>query len=153
LIILNGILGAPLPIYGKGENVRDWLYVDDHATALIAVLERGLPGETYLVSGRSERRNIDVVRAICSLLDELAPDASLERRESLITFVADRPAHDLRYAIDPSKIERELTWQPQESFETALRKTVEWYLANREWWERVRAGTYRGERLGLGTSL
>jgi dTDP-glucose 4,6-dehydratase len=153
LIILNGILGAPLPVYGKGENVRDWLYVDDHASALLAVLEQGRIGETYLISGRSERQNIDVVRAICDLLDEIAPDASIGARESLIEFVADRPGHDLRYAIDPSKIERELGWRPRETFDSALRKTVQWYLENREWWERVRAGSYRGERLGLGTKL
>jgi len=153
LIILNGILGAALPVYGQGENVRDWLYVDDHANALLTVLERGGVGETYLVSGRSERRNLDVVRSICALLDELAPDAAVGPRESLIQFVADRPAHDLRYAIDPSKIERELDWRPQETFNSALRRTVLWYLENQGWWERVRAGTYRGERLGLGVSM
>jgi len=153
LIILNGILGAPLPVYGKGENVRDWLFVDDHARALLAVLERGRIGETYLISGRNERRNIDVVKALCALLDELAPDATLGSRESLINYVTDRPGHDLRYAIDSSKIERELGWKPLETFDSALRKTVQWYLENREWWERVRAGTYRGERLGLGKAL
>jgi dTDP-glucose 4,6-dehydratase len=153
LIILNGILGAALPVYGQGENVRDWLYVDDHANALLTVLEQGCVGETYLVSGRSERRNIDVVRSICALLDELAPDAAVGPRESLIQFVADRPAHDLRYAIDPSKIERELGWRPRETFDSALRRTVLWYLENRDWWERVRAGTYRGERLGLGMAM
>ncbi len=151
LIILNGILGAPLPVYGKGENIRDWLYVDDHARALLTVLERGETGQTYLISGRNERRNIDVVRAICGLLDELAPDVSVGKRESLIKFVTDRPGHDHRYAIDPAKIERDLNWRPQETFDSALRNTVRWYLENREWWERVRAGTYRGERLGLGT--
>jgi dTDP-glucose 4,6-dehydratase len=153
LIILNGMLGAPLPVYGKGENVRDWLYVDDHARALLTVLEQGRLGETYLISGRNERRNIDVVRAICELLDEIAPGVNVGTRESLIKFAADRPGHDLRYAIDPSKIERELGWRPQETFDSALRKTVKWYLENREWWERVRAGSYRGERLGLGTKL
>jgi dTDP-glucose 4,6-dehydratase len=152
LVILNGILGAPLPVYGQGENVRDWLYVDDHADALLAVLDRGRIGETYLVSGRNERRNIDVVRAICALLDELAPDPA-RPHEALIEFVADRPAHDLRYAIDPSKIERELGWRPRETFDSGLRRTVRWYLDNQEWWQRVRAGTYRGERLGLGTAL
>jgi dTDP-glucose 4,6-dehydratase len=152
LVILNGILGAPLPVYGKGENVRDWLYVDDHARALLTVLDRGKPGETYLISGRNERRNIDVVRSICALLDELAPDASIGKRESLIQFVTDRPGHDHRYAIDPSKIERDLGWRPQETFDSALRNTVRWYLENREWWERVRTGNYRGERLGLGTT-
>ena len=153
LTILNGILGTPLPVYGQGENVRDWLYVDDHANALLTVLERGHVGETYLVSGRSERRNIDVVRSICALLDEFAPDAAVGPHESLIRFVADRPAHDLRYAIDPLKIERELNWRPEETFDSALRQTVQWYLENRSWWERVRAGIYRGERLGLGVSM
>jgi len=153
LIILNGILGAPLPVYGQGLNVRDWLFVDDHANALITVIQQGEIGETYLVSGRSERRNIDVVRAICSLLDEMAPDAAIGRRETLIKFVADRPGHDLRYAIDSSKLERELGWRPRETFDSALRKTVRWYLQNRQWWERVRSGTYRGERLGLGMGL
>jgi dTDP-glucose 4,6-dehydratase len=150
LIILNGILGEPLPVYGRGENVRDWLYVDDHAKALLAVLERGRVGDTYLVSGRNERRNIDVVRAICRLLDELVPDERIGARESLIRYVPDRPGHDFRYAIDSSKLEQELGWRPRETFESALRETVRWYLDNRNWWERVRAGTYRGERLGLG---
>jgi dTDP-glucose 4,6-dehydratase len=153
LVILNGILGAQLPVYGRGQHVRDWLYVDDHANALLTVLARGRIGETYLVSGRNERRNIDAVREVCALLDELAPDRTIGPRESLIRFVADRPGHDLRYAIDPSKIEQELDWRPQETFESALRRTVQWYLENRDWWERVRAGTYRGERLGLGMTL
>jgi dTDP-glucose 4,6-dehydratase len=153
LMILNGILGTDLPVYGQGENVRDWLYVEDHANALLTVLERGRIGDTYLVSGRNERRNVDVVRAICALLDEMAPDPVIGPRESLIRFVADRPAHDLRYAIDPSKLEQELDWRPQETFDSALRKTVSWYLENRGWWERVRAGTYRGERLGLRVSM
>jgi len=153
LIILNGILGAPLPVYGRGMNVRDWLYVDDHASALLTVLQQGKLGETYLVSGRNERKNIDVVRAICALLDELAPDPAIGPRESLIQFVADRPGHDLRYAIDASKLERELGWRPRETFDSALRTTVRWYLENRDWWERVRSGTYRGERLGLGTGM
>jgi dTDP-glucose 4,6-dehydratase len=149
LIILNALEGKPLPVYGKGENVRDWLYVDDHARALIHVVEHGLPGETYAIGGHNERRNIDVVRAICALVDELAPDHTIGLREHLITYVTDRPGHDLRYAIDASKIERDLGWRPQETFETGLRKTVEWYLTNRPWWERVRTGVYRGERLGV----
>lgn len=153
LMILNGLLGVNLPVYGQGANVRDWLYVEDHANALLTVLDRGRVGETYLVSGRSERRNIDMVRAICVLLDELAPDPAIGPRESLIRFVADRPAHDHRYGIDPSKIERELGWHPQDTFDSALRRTVRWYLENRNWWERVRAGTYRGERLGLGVAM
>ncbi|MFC1458350.1 dTDP-glucose 4,6-dehydratase [Microvirga arabica] len=149
LIILNALEGKPLPVYGKGENVRDWLFVDDHARALIQVVKHGRPGETYAIGGHNERRNIDVVRAICSLVDELAPDQAIGPRENLITYVSDRPGHDLRYAIDASKIERDLGWRPEETFETGLRKTVEWYLVNRQWWERVRTGVYRGERLGV----
>jgi dTDP-glucose 4,6-dehydratase len=150
LIIQNALAGKPLPVYGKGENVRDWLYVDDHARALRLVVERGLPGETYNVGGDNEWKNIDVVRCICTLLDELAPLEGGVRHESLITFVTDRPGHDARYAIDASKIERELGWLPKETFDTGLRKTVEWYLANQEWAQRVQSGAYRGERLGLG---
>jgi dTDP-glucose 4,6-dehydratase len=149
LIILNALEGKPLPVYGKGENVRDWLFVDDHARALIRVVEHGRPGETYAIGGHNERRNIDVVRAICALVDELAPGDAIGPRENLITYVTDRPGHDLRYAIDSSKIERDLGWRPEETFESGLRKTVEWYLANRHWWERVRTGVYRGERLGV----
>nr|WP_210251044.1 dTDP-glucose 4,6-dehydratase [Microvirga thermotolerans] len=150
LVILNALEGKPLPVYGKGENVRDWLFVDDHARALILAAERAAPGSTYAIGGHNERRNIDVVRGICALVDELAPDPSIGPREKLITFVSDRPGHDLRYAIDAGRIERELGWRPAETFESGLRKTVEWYLANRPWWERVRSGVYRGERLGLG---
>lgn len=149
LVIQNAIAGKPLPVYGRGENVRDWLYVDDHADALLTVLEVGTPGETYNIGGGNERRNIDVVRGICSLLDEISPDASIGSREALIRFVTDRPGHDQRYAIDAGKIQRELGWSPRESFETGLRKTVEWYLANPTWTERVLSGAYRGERLGL----
>ena len=149
LVILQGLSGKPLPVYGRGENVRDWLYVDDHASALLAVLARGQVGETYAVSGRNEQRNIDVVRAICALLDELAPDRAIGAHESLIAFVTDRPGHDARYAIDASKLERELGWVPAHTFESGLRRTVQWYLDNRAWWERVRSGVYRGERLGL----
>ena len=153
LMIQHGLAGRRLPVYGRGENVRDWLFVDDHAAALIDVLDRGAPGETYTVGGRSERRNIDVVRAICALLDELCPDKQRGKHESLIDFVEDRPGHDLRYAIDSSKIERELGWRPAESFESGLRKTVEWYLANKSWCERVQSGAYRGERLGRGVAI
>lgn len=149
LVILNALEGKPLPVYGRGENVRDWLYVDDHAAALILVAEAGQPGETYAIGGWNERRNIDVVRGICGLVDEMAPNSAIGPRESLITYVTDRPGHDLRYAIDASKIERELGWRPAETFETGLRKTVRWYLDNRAWWERVRSGVYRGERLGI----
>ena len=149
LVILNALDGKPLPVYGKGENVRDWLYVDGHAGALLTVAGRGRVGESYNGGGGAERRNIDVVRAICALVDEMAPDASMGRREGLITFVADRPGHDQRYAIDTAKIERELGWRPQHSFESGLARTVRWYLENRGWWERVRSGGYRGERLGV----
>jgi dTDP-glucose 4,6-dehydratase len=150
LTILNALEGKALPVYGRGDNIRDWLYVEDHADALLTILQRGVPGETYCVGGHNERRNIDVVRAICKLVDELTPSAAIGARERLIEFVADRPGHDLRYAIDATKIARELDWRPAESFESGLRKCVIWYLENRVWWERVRSGTYRGERLGLG---
>lgn len=149
LMIERALAGEPLPVYGRGENVRDWLYVEDHVDALLAVLERGRLGETYNVSGRNEGRNIDVVRATCAILDELRPDPA-GPRSRLITFVADRPGHDLRYAIDPAKIEREIGWNPRETFDSGLRKTVRWYLDNREWCSRVQSGAYRGERLGLG---
>jgi dTDP-glucose 4,6-dehydratase len=149
LIIQRGLAGDSLPVYGKGENVRDWLYVEDHVSALLAVLERGTVGTTYTIGGRSERRNIDVVREICALLDELAPSARVPRHDSLIEFVQDRPGHDLRYAIDSSRIERELGWTPAHTFASALRRTVTWYLDNRQWMERVRSGAYRGERLGV----
>jgi dTDP-glucose 4,6-dehydratase len=150
LTILNALEGKPIGVYGRGENVRDWLYVDDHADALVAVLERGEPGETYLVSARNERRNVDVVNAICDILDEMLPDPRVGRRSSLIRFVADRPGHDLRYAVDPTKVECEIGWKASESFESGLRKTVAWYLEHPEWWQDLRRGSYRGERLGLG---
>jgi dTDP-glucose 4,6-dehydratase len=149
LTILNALEGKPLPVYGKGENVRDWLYVGDHAKALLMIAERGRIGESYNVGGDAERRNIDVVRAICALVDAIAPDAAIGPRERLITFVPDRPGHDLRYAINATKIRRELGWRPETSFEAGLRTTVEWFIANRGWWERIRSGTYRGERLGV----
>ncbi len=151
LNVLKALAGEPMPVYGRGENVRDWLYVDDHVAALLLVLERGRPGETYLVGGGGERRNLDVVEMIADLVDELAGGRapSAGRRRDLITFVADRPGHDLRYAIDSTKLRTELGWRPRESFETGLRRTVRWYLENRTWWERVRSGAYRGERLGL----
>ena len=152
LMILNALEGKPLPVYGQGTNVRDWLYVDDHAEALILVAERGVPGQSYNVGGQAERRNIDVVHAICALMDELAPDAAIGPRAGLITYVADRPGHDLRYAIDCSKITRELGWRPRENFETGLRKTVSWYLSHRDWWQAIRSGAYRGERLGLASA-
>ena len=150
VLILKALKGEPLPIYGKGENVRDWLYVEDHAAALRLVLEQGRVGETYNIGGSAERRNIDVARAVCTILDELLPESPHRPHENLITFVADRPGHDLRYAIDSSKIERELGWAPHETFETGLKRTVAWYLENRGWWERILSGAYRVERLGLG---
>ncbi len=149
LIILRALSGQPLPVYGKGENIRDWLHVADHVRGLRAVLAQGRLGETYNLGGRSERTNIEVVRTVCALLDELVPDSPHRPHESLITYVTDRPGHDLRYAIDPDKIERELGWRPQESFATGLRSTVRWYLENRTWTNRVMSGGYRGERLGL----
>jgi len=152
LMILRGLEGAELPVYGSGANVRDWLYVEDHAEALILALERGRPGETYNVGARCERTNIAVVQAICDLLDALAPPLGHSRRD-LIRFVEDRPGHDARYAIDPAKIERELGWRPRESFESGLEKTVRWYLANRAWWEpllkRAEAGGDALARRGL----
>ena len=148
LVTLNALAGRPLPVYGSGENVRDWLFVEDHARALRLVLERGRAGETYNVGGNAERTNIAVGRAICAILDDLVPDSPHVPHARLITFVADRPGHDRRYAIDAAKIRRELGWTPTESFETGLRKTVAWYLANGAWCEEARAG-YAGERLGL----
>ena len=138
LNFLNAIEGRPLPVYGRGENVRDWLYVDDHCEAIWAVIEKGRVGETYNIGGRSEKRNIDVVRAVC---DVVASETGrpLAPLLDLITFVADRPGHDARYAIDATKITRELGWKPQETFATGLRRTVAWYLANEGWWRRVRA--------------
>jgi len=150
LVILNAGAGKPLPIYGKGDNVRDWLYVEDHARALRLVLERGTVGETYNIGGHNERTNLEVVRAICSLLDELAPGSRHAPHAGLIAFVADRPGHDRRYAIDAGKIGRELGWKPIETFESGLRKTVAWYLENDAWCRDVRSGGYRQERLGLG---
>ncbi len=129
--------------------MRDWLYVEDHARALLTVIGTGRPGQTYCIGGRSERTNLDVVRAICALLDELVPNKIIGCREDLITFVTDRPGHDLRYAIDPTRISTELGWQPRETFETGLRNTVEWYLTNRPWWQRIRRSVYGGERLGV----
>ena len=150
LVILNALEGKPLPVYGDGLQVRDWLYVEDHARALLRIAEAGRVGESYNVGGHNEKTNLDVVRAICAAVDGIAPDSRIGPREALITFVKDRPGHDRRYAIDPGKIERDLGWRPQETFETGLAKTVRWYLDNRSWWERIRSGVYRGERLGAG---
>ncbi|WP_337841071.1 dTDP-glucose 4,6-dehydratase [Rheinheimera sp.] len=152
LMILNALTGKPLPVYGKGEQIRDWLYVEDHARALYTVVTQGVVGETYNIGGHNEKRNIDVVRSICALLEELVPEkpAGVKQYSDLITYVTDRPGHDFRYAIDASKIERELGWTPQESFDTGLRKTVQWYLQNKDWWQAVLNGSYQLERLGQG---
>ena len=149
LTIVRGLKGEPMPVYGRGENVRDWLFVEDHARALVTVVRQGRVGETYNIGGNEERSNIEVVRHVCRLLDEMVPDSQFRPHADLITFVADRPGHDLRYAIDASKIRTELGWAPQENFETGLEKTVRWYLDNRGWWERILSGVYRTERLGL----
>ncbi|TNF93443.1 MAG: dTDP-glucose 4,6-dehydratase [Gammaproteobacteria bacterium] len=152
LVILNAISGKPLPIYGKGEQIRDWLYVEDHARALVRVVLEGEDGETYNIGGHNEKRNLDVVRTICSILDEVRPEHpdGIKRYEDLITYVTDRPGHDMRYAIDASKIKQTLGWVPEETFDSGIRKTVEWYLNNERWWHRVQDGSYQGERLGLG---
>ncbi|PPQ43254.1 dTDP-glucose 4,6-dehydratase [Rhodopseudomonas palustris] len=149
LAIIKALHGEAIPVYGTGANVRDWLHVEDHADALLLAAERGEIGESYNIGGRNERTNLEVVQAICRLLDELAPDAAIGSRAKLISFVADRPGHDARYAIDASKVERELGWRARYTFDDGLRQTVQWYLDNRTWWERVRSGVYRGERLGV----
>lgn len=149
LVILNALDEKPLPVYGKGENVRDWLYVEDHARALVLVVEKGKPGETYNVGGSNERTNIEIVRKICSALDRLAPRSNEAPYGDLIAFVADRPGHDQRYAIDATKISTELGWVPQDNFETGLEKTIRWYLDNKWWWEPLRA--IAGQRQGLST--
>ncbi|MCL9775523.1 dTDP-glucose 4,6-dehydratase [Vibrio methylphosphonaticus] len=150
LMILNALEGKPLPVYGDGMQIRDWLFVEDHARALYKVVTEGVVGETYNIGGHNEKANIDVVKTICALLEELVPNKphGVAHYQDLITYVTDRPGHDVRYAIDASKIERELGWTPQETFESGIRKTVEWYLNNREWWSRVLDGSYSGERLG-----
>ncbi len=148
LMILNALEGRSLPVYGDGQNIRDWLYVEDHARALHLAVTRGEPGETYNIGGRNERMNLEVVHRICDIVDELVPDPAGTSRRDLITYVADRPGHDRRYAIDASKIETLLGWRAQETFETGLRKTVRWYLERRDWWEPLRS-RYSGERLGL----
>ena len=148
LVILNALEGKPLPVYGKGENVRDWLFVDDHVRALELVLTRGRVGESYNVGGRAERTNLGVVETICDVLDRKLPMEGGRRRRDLITFVTDRPGHDRRYAIDASKIERELGWSPQESFESGIENTIDWYLGNEAWWRPIRDQKYAGSRLG-----
>lgn len=151
-VILNALAGKPLPVYGDGAQIRDWLYVEDHARALLEVATRGRVGETYNIGGHNEKRNIEVVETICDLLDELVPLAGARQPagsyRQLITFVKDRPGHDRRYAIDASKIQRELGWIPQETFSSGIRKTVQWYLDNRSWWQRVLSGHYRLARMG-----
>lgn len=148
LMILNALDGKSLPVYGNGQQIRDWLFVEDHARALYQVATEGIVGETYNIGGHNEKQNIEVVKTICRILDELKPRLNGQNYESLISFVSDRPGHDLRYAIDASKIERELGWKPQESFETGIRKTVQWYLDNLAWCQRVLDGSYQRERLG-----
>jgi dTDP-glucose 4,6-dehydratase len=147
LVLLNAIEEKQLPVYGDGKNTRDWLYVDDHAEALLKVVEHGVPGETYCIGASQPRRNIDVVKAICAILDAKLPSPN-GARERLITFVADRPGHDFRYEIDPAKAARELNWTAAHDFETGLAATIDWYLANRDWWEGIRAKKYQGQRLG-----
>jgi len=153
LIITNALAGKPLPVYGKGEQVRDWLYVDDHARALCLVMEQGVIGETYNIGGHNEMQNIEVVRTLCNLLDGRVAQhpAGVSKFSDLIQFVADRPGHDQRYAIDAGKIKAELGWVPRETFETGLAKTIDWYLANQQWCDHVRDGSYQGERLGLAS--
>jgi len=150
LMILNALEGKALPIYGDGLQIRDWLYVEDHANALVTVMNEGKIGETYNIGGHNEKTNLEVVKTVCSILDELVPARldGVERYQDLITYVDDRPGHDVRYAIDASKIKKELGWVPQETFETGIMKTVEWYLSNKEWCQHVQDGSYQGERLG-----
>ncbi|MEM1346319.1 MAG: dTDP-glucose 4,6-dehydratase [Pseudomonadota bacterium] len=147
VMLIAATEGRPLPIYGTGENIRDWLFVDDHARALRLILEKGTPGETYCVGGNAERTNLQVVHAICAHLDARLPESA--PHDKLISFVTDRPGHDARYAIDASRIRRDLGWEPQETFETGLAATLDWYLDNREWWQNIRAAKYSGQRLGL----
>ena len=148
-MIIAAVEGRPLPVYGTGSNVRDWLFVEDHVKALIKLLDDGTPGETYLVGGGFEKANIDLVHEVCTVLDEFLPQSPYRPHHKLIRFVEDRPAHDLRYAVDDRRLRLELSWSPKETFHTGLRRTVSWYLANRAWWERLRQHRYRGERLGL----
>lgn len=151
LVILNALDAKPLPVYGNGQQIRDWLFVEDHARALYKVVTEGVVGETYNIGGHNEKQNIDVVKTICKILDELKPQANGQAYASLITFVKDRPGHDLRYAIDATKIQNELGWTPTETFETGIRKTVEWYLNNLDWCHRVQDGSYQRERLGVNS--
>ena len=151
LVILNALDAKPLPVYGNGQQIRDWLFVEDHARALYKVVTEGIVGETYNIGGHNEKQNIEVVKTICNILDELKPQSKQQSYETLITFVKDRPGHDLRYAIDASKIKNDLDWVPKETFETGIRKTVEWYLNNLDWCHRVQDGSYQRERLGVNS--
>ncbi len=152
LMIHNALAGKPLPVYGDGQHIRDWLYVEDHCRAILTVLEKGNLGEVYTIGGNNEKTNLEMVHTLCGLLDEMRPDSPHVPHQSLIHYVSDRPGHDRRYAIDSGKIQNQLGWSPKETFETGLRKTVRWYLDNPTWVERVMSGAYRGERLGLGAS-
>ena len=150
LVTLNALEGKPLPIYGTGQQIRDWLHVDDHARALRLVLETGKDGQTYNIGGHNEKTNLEVVKTICTLLDKLVPDSAYIPHESLITYVADRPGHDVRYAIDADKIDKDLGWTPDETFDTGIEKTIKWYLDNAEWCQHVQDGSYQRQRLGTG---
>ena len=152
LIIVNCIKEKPLPVYGEGLNIRDWIYVDDHCDAIYAVLKKGEMGSTYNIGGNNEIRNIDIVKTICTILDKLIPRSKGKSYTDLITYVTDRPGHDYRYAIDANKIKKELKWFPNESFDTGIRKTIQWYLDNEDWWRHIQDGTYNQERLGLKES-
>jgi len=149
VVILNALKGNSIPVYGEGINIRDWIYVDDHVDALLTVVDNGIPGETYLLGTKNEQTNLDLIRKICTLMDELVPEPSVIKHESLIEFVKDRPGHDLRYAIDPGKVEKQLNWKPANSFDQGLRYTVKWYLDNQDWCEKILNGSYRLERIGL----
>ena len=149
LMILNCLQEKPLPVYGTGENIRDWLFVDDHCDAIHTIIEKGEIGETYNVGGNNEIKNIDIVKTICNLLDNIRPSENLKSYQELITFVKDRPGHDLRYAIDSSKLQNKLGWSPKETFETGIRKTIDWYLDNKTWWQEIKNNTYQQERLGI----
>lgn len=151
VVILKALRGEPIPVYGKGENIRDWLYVEDHAEALLAAVSKGRPGQTYCIGGDNERRNIDLVRLLCGILDELRPRRDGKPYETQITYVQDRPGHDMRYAIDARKARAELGWAPEQDHASGFRRTVEWYLANESWWKTILDGSYRLERLGTAT--
>ena len=149
LTIIKALSADPIPVYGNGENIRDWLFVEDHAKALLSIFDKGEQGRTYLVGGNAEQRNIDLVTSICRLMDNICPNSDMGPYEELITFVTDRPGHDLRYAIDFSATHNEIGWAPTVSLEEGLRRTIEWYLENKPWWQKIRNRKYQGERLGL----